>query len=516
MSFVKTEPSVKTDPTVSAIPNITNTVRTKKSSPSASNHSLSTNMRDWWQSSWLRLALITSFCMWLLNSTVVLALHEFTMRALVSNLGRSIETKIDKRLAEWPKGLPQHAGLTSWLYRGLAVEIADMQDCVALLDSDGETQIANINHKQEPEFSYHNYFTSAFTGHKWQSNNESSASTCLVTERVLADGGRLIYGVPFDTYIDTIRTLDKLRFWGLFITAIVPLITFTIITIGATRQIRDILDICDRVASGDLKQRIVLHGSVGNDFERIATAINNMLDQIEQLMDGVREVSDAIAHDLKTPLARLRGQLELLLSISERSDDAIDAVIAEADLVLNAFNALLRIAQLEQGTRRQAFIHFDFNSVLQQVRDIYELVFADKNIRFQIIAHGDSTFPAYGDRDLWLQAVSNLLDNAYKYTPAGGAVSIELQREATTFRLRIRDTGPGIPEGEQRNVFKRFYRLEKHRSQKGTGLGLSLVAAVCKVHQASIDLSNDGGLIIDIHMPLDTHSTGRDTTGTAS
>lgn len=467
-----------------------------------------TTARNWWHSSWLRLALITSFCMWLLNGAVVLALHDFTMRALVGDLGRTIEAKIDKRLADWPKQLPQHAGLTSWLYRQLAVQIADMQDCVALFDSEGETQIANISLTQRPEFNYRNYSTAIFTGHRWQNNGEDSASTCLVTERALADGGRLIYGVPFDNYIGTIRSLDQLRFWGLLITAIVPLITFTIVTMGAMRQIGDILDICDRVASGDLKQRIVLRRAVGNDFERIATAINHMLDQIEQLMQGVREVSDAIAHDLKTPLARLRGQLELLLSISDRSDDAIDAVIAEADQVLNAFNALLRIAQLEQGTRRQAFIHFDFSAVLQQVRDIYELVFADKNIRFHIDANGDDDggFPAYGDRDLWLQTISNLLDNAYKYTPEGGTVSIELQRHATTLHLRIRDTGPGIPVNEQRNVFKRFYRLEKHRSQKGTGLGLSLVAAVCKVHHASIELSNDDGLIIDIHIPLDMHA----------
>lgn len=469
--------------------------------------STSATIRYWWHSSWLRLALVTSFCMWLLNGAVVLALHDFTMRALIGDLGLTIEAKIDKRLAEWPKELPQHAGLTSWLYRRLAVEIADMQDCVALFDSDGETQLANIGLAQQPEFNYRNYFTATFTGHRWQNNNDGS-STCLVTERALADGGRLIYGVPFDNYIGTIRALDNLRFWGLLITAIVPLITFTLVTMGAMRQIRDILDICDRVASGDIKQRIVLRGTVGNDFERIATAINNMLDQIEQLMQGVREVSDAIAHDLKTPLARLRGQLELLLSISDRSDDAIDAVIAEADQVLNAFNALLRIAQLEQGTRRQAFIHFDFSSVLQQVRDIYELVFADKNIRFQISASGDGNgaFPAYGDRDLWLQTVSNLLDNAYKYTPAGGAVGIELQRDASHIRLRIRDTGPGIPTNEQRNVFKRFYRLEKHRSQKGTGLGLSLVAAVCKVHNATIELSNDGGLIVDIFIPIDMHA----------
>lgn len=474
--------------------------------------SVRANMRHWWHSSWLRLALITGFCMWLVNSAVVLTLYDFTLRALVDDIGRTIDDNIDKRLAAWPKGLPKHAGVTSWLYRQLAVEIADMHDCVALVDSDGEMQLANIAPVKSPEFRYRNYFTATFTGNRWQNTN--GAKTCLVTERVLTDGGRFTYGLPFDHYISTIRKLDRLRFWGLLLTATVPLVIVTLVMLGALHQIRVILDVCERVAAGDLKQRISLSGNVSSDLDRIAAAINNMLDQIEQLMEGVREVSDAIAHDLKTPLARLRGQLELLLSISDRSDEAIDAVIAEADQVLNAFNALLRIAQLEQGTRRQAFVHFDFRAVLQQMRDIFELVFADKNIRFDIDigGEGNAVFPCYGDRDLWLQAVSNLLDNAYKYTPAGGRVSIELQREAPAghdsphMRLRIRDSGPGIPSGERRNVFKRFYRLEKHRSQKGTGLGLSLVAAVCKVHNASIELDNDNGLVIDIRIPLDQHA----------
>ncbi len=242
-----------------------------------------------------------------------------------------------------------------------------------------------------------------------------------------------------------------------------------------------------------------------DDIDHIAAAVNHMLDQIEQLMEGVREVSDAIAHDLKTPLARLRGQLELLLSISDRSDDAIDAVIAEADQVLNAFNALLRIAQLEQGTRRQAFIHFDFRVVLEQARDIYELVFADKNIRFEI-EKSSEPLPVCGDRDLWLQALSNLLDNAYKYTPAGGSVRISAQPRASHIELTVHDSGPGIPTDEHKNVFKRFYRLDKHRSQKGTGLGLSLVAAVCKVHHAVIALDNAQGLVVRIRIPLDIHT----------
>jgi signal transduction histidine kinase len=461
--------------------------------------------RHWWHSSSLRIALITGLSMWLLNSLVVLGLYDLTLRALVGNVGQSINYKIERQLAGWPKQLPQHAGVTSWLYRKLAVEVADLQDCVALIDSDGELQLANINHSQAPEFRYGSYFTAPFTGHRWQTENDiNDANTCLVTEHTLTDGGKLIYGVPFDSYLRTIRTLDRLRIGGLLLTAAASLLLALTVTLRMLHRLRLIHQVCDRVAAGDLKQRVQLSNR-NDDIDRIGAAINHMLDQIGQLMEGVREVSDAIAHDLKTPLARLRGQLELLLSISDRSDEAIDAVIAEADLVLGAFNALLRIAQLEQGTRRQAFIHFDFNVVLAQTRDIYELVFADKNIHFHI-EPTTLQFPVYGDRELWLQAVSNLLDNAYKYTPEGGSVAIALQRSEHHVVLQIRDTGPGIPSGEYKNVFKRFYRLEKHRSQKGTGLGLSLVAAVCKVHGAEIELDKDNGLVVTIRMPLDVHA----------
>lgn len=461
--------------------------------------------RHWWHSSSLRIALIAGLSMWLLNSAVVLGLYDLTLRALVGNVGKSIEYKIGRQLAGWPKQLPQHAGVTGWLYRKLAVDIAGLQDCVALTDPDGELQLGNINLSAARDFKYGDYFTAPFTGHRWQTENDiNDANICLVTEHMLTDGGKLIYGVPFDSYLHTIRTLDRLRIGGLLLTAALSLLMALALSMRTLNQMRQIHRVCERVATGDLKQRVQLSGR-NDDFDRIGDAINHMLDQIEQLMEGVREVSDAIAHDLKTPLARLRGQLELLLSISDRSDDAIDAVIAEADQVLGAFNALLRIAQLEQGTRRQAFVHFDFTSVLAQTRDIYELVFADKNIRFHI-EPSEQQFPVYGDRELWLQAVSNLLDNAYKYTPEGGSVNIALQRDEHHVVLQIRDTGPGIPSGEYKNVFKRFYRLEKHRSQKGTGLGLSLVAAVCKVHNADIELDQDNGLVVTIRMPIDVHA----------
>jgi len=464
-----------------------------------------TKQRRFWHSSWVRITMLSWLSLWVLNALVVIALYNFTLNALIGNIADNVNTKIDKRLSAWPKQLPAHAGVTSWLYRQLAVEIADLQDCVALIDSDGELQLANININDKPEFRFRNFRTAAYSGHRWRnSDTDSDEITCLVTDRLLTDGGHLTFGVPFDNYLDTVRQLNKLRFWGLLLTATFSLAIAYLVSRRSVRGMRALYQVCDRVAAGDLKQRIPLKGT-DDDIDHVANAINHMLDQIEGLMEGVREVSDAIAHDLKTPLARLRGQLELLLSISDRSDEAIDAVIAEADQVLSAFNALLRIAQLEQGTRRQAFVHFDFKAVLQQVRDIYELVFTDKDIRFDIELI-ERACPVYGDRDLWLQAISNLLDNAYKYTPQGGAVTLRLSCDNNSVQLQVSDTGPGIPRGEHKNVFKRFYRLDKHRSQKGTGLGLSLVAAVCKVHQADIELDNDIGLIVRIRIPIDKHA----------
>lgn len=462
--------------------------------------------RAYLRSASVQMAVVAWLVMCVTNVAVVYALYDFTLRALLGDLTEEVEQRIDQRLATWPKQLPAHAGVTAWLYRQLAVELADLDECVALLNGDGELELANIDLDIRPEFRYRRFFTAHYSGERWQSDNGiNHDATCLVVDRLLTDGGRLIYGVPFDSYLVTIRQLDKLLFWGLLLTTTVSaLISFGLIR-RFMRGLRAIYETCHRVAAGDLSQRIAtINGH--RDINHIASVINNMLDQTQQLNEGIRQVSDAIAHDLKTPLARLRGQLELLLQLPVRSDEAIEAVIAEADQVLAAFNALLRIAQLEQGSPRSAYIHFDFNALLPTLRDLFEITFADKQIAFRIDAP-TTPLPAFGDRDLWLQALSNLLDNAYKYTPSGGEVVLALSRDADTIVIAVSDTGPGIPSGERSNVLKRFYRLDKHRSSKGLGLGLSLVAAVCKLHHAELILDgradDRSGLVATIRTPAD-------------
>jgi signal transduction histidine kinase len=373
-------------------------------------------IRRYLRSASVRTSVLAWSLLWLLNSLVVIALYNFTLNALVGDLTRDIEARIDQRLASWPKQLPAHAGVTTWLYRRLAVELAELADCVALVDSDGELELANIDAQSSAEFTYRRFYTTRYSGNRWRDQEGAGRiRTCLVTDRVLTDGGRLTYGVPFDSYLETIRQLNTLRFWGLLLTATFSALISFVLVNRMLRGLRSIYLGCQRVAAGDLKQRIVT-GDGNADIDHIAGVINHMLDQIEQLMEGVRAVSDAIAHDLKTPLARLRGQLELLLSLPERSDEAIEAVIAEADQVLAAFNALLRIAQLEQGSPRRAFIHFDLAGLLEPMRDLFELPFTERGIAFTIDKPLEPC-PIVGDRDLWLQVLSNLLDNAYKSTP---------------------------------------------------------------------------------------------------
>lgn len=460
----------------------------------------SVSRRRFWKSSSVRLTLVASGLIWLANATVVLLLYNVMLQSLVGEVSSRVDRDVEQQLARWPRELPHQTGISQWLYRHLALQIADLEHCATLIDAEGEVQISNIDAAgPDTPLAWRGYRTVRHAGHRWAPERFPENQVCLAGEYRLPDGGTLLYGRTFDSGHATWQILQRLRFWGLLGTALLSLALGGLIALRALHGLQLINRVCARVARGDLSQRLPVRGS-GNDLDHLAGAINGMLDQIEQLMDGIRQVSDAIAHDLKTPLARLRGQLELLLSLEDRSDAAILAVIAEADQVLAAFNALLRIAQLEQGSPRQAFIRFDFRRVLDSLRDIYELVFIDKSIDFSIeVGEGDHT--AFGDRELWLQALTNLLDNAYKYTPSGGRVRLSLERDQGELLLTLQDSGPGIPEHEQDNVFKRFYRLESHRGQRGTGLGLALVAAVCKVHNATIELASRNGLIVRIRLP---------------
>ena len=199
----------------------------------------------------------------------------------------------------------------------------------------------------------------------------------------------------------------------------------------------------------------------------------------------VRRISDNIAHDLKTPLSRLKNSLELLHADShedtERRTALVEQAIVEADGLLWTFNALLRIARIESGERNAAFAGVDLPQLLHYVVGFYAPLAEER--QQDLTLHVNAVAPVQGDRDLLFQAFANLLDNAIKYTPSQGRIKVDLSEQAGHTRVTVSDSGPGIPEQARDKVFRRFYRLDESRGQPGNGLGLSLVAAVAKLHE---------------------------------
>ncbi len=268
------------------------------------------------------------------------------------------------------------------------------------------------------------------------------------------------------------------------------------------RQIDKINKTLQSIMSGDLSDRIESDIQRG-ELRELTLNINRMLDRIQQLMEGLRQVSDNIAHDLRTPLTRLRNQLsDMQDQTIPDKDDLVQPLIDEADGLLSTFSSLLRIAQIESGSRRAGFTQLDLRIILLDVIELYEPLATDKVISF--ISSLQEDVVINGDRDLLFQAFANLIDNAVKYTPENGRVNIDLRFHQQQAIVTITDSGCGIAATDQGKVFRRFYRVEASRSlYPGNGLGLSLVSAVVKLHDGTILLSdNKPGLQVEVRLPL--------------
>lgn len=256
------------------------------------------------------------------------------------------------------------------------------------------------------------------------------------------------------------------------------------------------------IDTGDLSQRIPRDGS-GKDFDALAGNLNNMLEQIQQLMREVRQVSDNIAHDLRTPLTRLRNKLDLLKHDDDVNDETQDIIFSlknEADNLLNIFSALLRITNIESGQRHNAFKQLDLKAMFTDLHELYEPLAADKK---QALLLKVVPCKLLADGDLLFQALANIVDNAVKYTPEGGTISLSMLTKNDYVDIYIADNGIGINEDELSKVFQRFYRVEKSRNMQGNGLGLSLVSAVVGLHKGQVSLhQNNPGLKVSIRLPI--------------
>ena len=256
------------------------------------------------------------------------------------------------------------------------------------------------------------------------------------------------------------------------------------------------------IAGGDFAQRVRLSGR-GDEFDQIAEVINDMLDRIGRLMDGVRQVSNAIAHDLRTPITRARTRLEDAALHADSADDlraAIERATQDLDGIVGVFQALLRIAEIEAGSRRSSFARFDLAPLLAEVVDLYGALAEERGIVLRLEA--PDSVPAYGDKAMVQQAIANLVDNAVKFSPDSATVRLTAAVSAMVF-VSVEDQGTGIPPLERARATDRFYRGETARSTPGSGLGLSLVLAVAQLHGGSLRLEdNRPGLRAILSLPL--------------
>ena len=287
------------------------------------------------------------------------------------------------------------------------------------------------------------------------------------------------------------------RFWYGLAAAVVVLLAAgalggLMIRRAVLQRVHGLRHTVQAIVEGDLSHRLaVQHGP--DELNTLSVTINGMLDQIEQLVHGVRDVSNAIAHDLRTPLAELRSRLEELSLTRPGTEETfaeVEAAVADVDRVIRIFNALLRLAEIDTGMRRSGFVQVNASELAKQAVDFYQPAAELKGIAVTFRAHEPSMVA--GDPVLLAQAIGNLIDNALKYTSGGGVIAVQVQnRGGGTVEITVADDGPGIPDAEKSKVLTRFYRGDSSRGTPGVGLGLTLVAAVAKVHGGQVELKDN-------------------------
>ena len=291
--------------------------------------------------------------------------------------------------------------------------------------------------------------------------------------------------------------------WGLAASIALALAGGVVTSGRLLRRIEGVSETSRNIIEGDLQQRVqVTRGS--DEFDHLAASINAMLDRIQALMLDLRQVTTDIAHDMRTPLTRLRQRLE----IAQRSNadaaelrDTLSATIGDIDAILDIFGALLRIAQIESGMRKAAFTHVNLSELLHTTVELYRPAADEKGQSLEEYIAAD--LAVKGDRELLMQLFANLVENAVRHAPAHARIAVNAQLDGDRVAVSVADDGPGVPEAMRAKVLQRFFRLESSRTTPGSGLGLSLSLAIVNLHDATIALSDRApGLLVTVSLPV--------------
>ena len=452
---------------------------------------MSGTLTRWWSSIAFRQALI-------FGALVVFTMTVLVVVFYVQTVGvwqRRIDSQIDattQRLVDYHKssGAPD---LGNRINNLLGDGIDSDTEVYTLVAPDGHVVAGNL--AVTPEI------TAPIRGiseHRVLRAGRHSRSRLRVT--ALGDGSILIVGRDMQDQHELEQLIRGAILSGAIVTLLMAVVGALLFQRQLERRIGTIRETAARIERGDLAQRVPISARQ-DEFARLSRDINAMLDRIHALMEGVRHVSNTIAHNIRTPLSRVLARLYTAQNAARPAEalpEAVGFAIAEIQDLNVVFDKLLRIAEVESGARRQTFATVSLNAVAVNALDLYDAVAEAKGLT---LTHTLDTQPTVtGDGDLLANAVANLIDNAIKYTPSGGAIQVDARREGASVTLTVRDNGRGIPEEERARVGTRFYRLD--RAVPGWGLGLASVLAIARLHGGSLQLEDAGpGLIARLVLP---------------
>ena len=308
----------------------------------------------------------------------------------------------------------------------------------------------------------------------------------------LPDGSFILVAQDASRLVDMQHAIESAFAWAAGVTLFLAIGGGMLLGGNFLRRIDTIGRTSRAIMEGDLSARVPVRGT-NDEIDQLVVGLNAMFDRIQHLMEGLRQVSNDIAHDLRTPLGRLRQRLEDAREHATTTAEyaaAADGAIVEADVLLETFSALLRIAQIEAGAQKSGFADLDLSDLARSVGEAYQPAAEDSQHRLVLDIAGGVAL--HGDRQLLAQMLSNLVENALHHTPAGSTVSLKVGHTATGEpQITVADNGPGIPAAERERVFGRFYRLDSSRTTAGSGLGLALVKAIATLHGLSIRLEDN-------------------------
>jgi signal transduction histidine kinase len=316
--------------------------------------------------------------------------------------------------------------------------------------------------------------------------------------RGLPEGGSLVIARSDYEFTWIAHIVERTLAVGLIPALCLSLAVGVFLSLRAQRRIEEVNSKIQRIVAGELRERLPAR-STDDPFDKLAALVNGMLGEIEVLVRRLAGVGDDMAHDLRTPLTRVRVSLERARQKAGNLDElrkSVDQALVGLDQSLAIITALLRISEIEHSRRMDGFRNVALGEVVREVGDLYEPIAEDKNVDFTVRAEAGTT--VHGDRDLLFEAIANLVDNAVKFTPQGGRVELSLLRKGNEAVVRVCDTGPGIPADESELVTRRFYRSDKSRRDPGLGLGLSLVSAIAKLHGFSLKISAGPGCVAEL------------------